>query len=37
VLTAQTEADLEAAFAIMVKQRADALVAIADPFFIARR
>jgi putative tryptophan/tyrosine transport system substrate-binding protein len=37
VLTAQTEADLEAAFAIIVKQRADALVAIADPFFIARR
>jgi len=37
VLTAQTEADPEAAFAIVVKRRADALVAIADPFFIARR
>jgi putative tryptophan/tyrosine transport system substrate-binding protein len=37
VLTAHTEADLEAAFGIMVQQRADALVAIADPFFIARR
>ena len=37
VLTAQTEADLEAAFGIMVQQRADALVVIADPFFIARR
>jgi putative tryptophan/tyrosine transport system substrate-binding protein len=34
VLTAQTEVDLEAAFAIMVHQRADV---IADPFFIARR
>ena len=32
MLTAQTEADLEAAFGIMVKQRADA-----DPFFIAQR
>jgi putative ABC transport system substrate-binding protein len=37
VLTAQTEADLEAAFGIMVQQRADALLVIADPFFIARR
>jgi putative ABC transport system substrate-binding protein len=37
VLTAQTEADLEAAFGIMVQERADALAVIADPFFIARR
>jgi putative tryptophan/tyrosine transport system substrate-binding protein len=37
VLTARTEADLEAAFGIMVRQRADALLVIADPFFIARR
>jgi putative ABC transport system substrate-binding protein len=37
VLTADTEADLEAAFGIMVQQRADALLVIADPFFIARR
>jgi putative ABC transport system substrate-binding protein len=37
VLTARTEADLEAAFGIMVQQRADALAVIADPFFIARR
>jgi putative tryptophan/tyrosine transport system substrate-binding protein len=37
VLTAHTEADLEPAFGIMVQQRADALLVIADPFFIARR
>src|SRR6516165_3759795 len=37
VLTAHTEADLEAAFGIMVQQRADAMLVIADPFFIARR
>jgi putative tryptophan/tyrosine transport system substrate-binding protein len=37
VLTASTEANLEAAFDIMVQQQADALLVIADPFFIARR
>jgi putative tryptophan/tyrosine transport system substrate-binding protein len=37
VLTAQTEAHLEAAFGIMVQQRVDALLVVADPFFIARR
>jgi putative tryptophan/tyrosine transport system substrate-binding protein len=37
VLRAQTEADLEAAFGTMLQQRADALLVIADPFFIARR
>ena len=37
VLTASVEGDLEAAFKIMVQQRADALVMIADPFFIVRR
>src|SRR5215470_6247616 len=37
VLTAHTEADLESAFGIMVQQRANALLVIADPFFIARR
>jgi putative tryptophan/tyrosine transport system substrate-binding protein len=37
VLTAHAEADLEAAFGIMVQGRADALLVIADPFFIARR
>jgi putative tryptophan/tyrosine transport system substrate-binding protein len=37
VLTAHAEADLEAAFGIMVERRADALLVIADPFFIARR
>jgi putative tryptophan/tyrosine transport system substrate-binding protein len=36
-LTAHTEDDLEPAFGIMVQQRADALVVIADPFFVARR
>jgi putative tryptophan/tyrosine transport system substrate-binding protein len=36
-LTAHTEADFEAAFGIMVQRRADALLVIADPFFIARR
>ena len=37
VLTAHTEADLEAAFGIMVQQRADAMLVTADPFFIAQR
>jgi putative tryptophan/tyrosine transport system substrate-binding protein len=37
VLTASAEGDLEAAFKIMVQQRADALVMIADPFFIGWR
>jgi putative tryptophan/tyrosine transport system substrate-binding protein len=37
VLTFHAEADLEAAFGIMVQRRADALLVIADPFFIARR
>ena len=37
MLTAHTEADLEAAFGIMVQQRADAMLVTADPFFIAQR
>jgi len=37
VLTAHAEADMEVAFGIMVQQRAEALLVIADPFFIARR
>ena len=37
VLTAHAEVDLKAAFAIMVQRRADGLLVIADPFFIARR
>jgi putative tryptophan/tyrosine transport system substrate-binding protein len=36
-LTAHTEADFEVAFGIMVQRRADALLVIADPFFVARR
>src|SRR5215472_12848857 len=37
VLTASAEGDLEPAFRIMAQQRADALVMIVDPFFIAWR
>jgi putative ABC transport system substrate-binding protein len=37
VLTVSAEGDLESAFRIMVEQRADALLVIADPFFIAWR
>jgi putative ABC transport system substrate-binding protein len=37
VLTASAEGDLEQAFRIMVQQRVDALLVIADPFFIAWR
>jgi putative tryptophan/tyrosine transport system substrate-binding protein len=39
VLTAHAEADLdnEAAFGIIVQRRAEALLVIAEPFFIARR
>jgi putative ABC transport system substrate-binding protein len=37
MLTAHTEADLEAVFGIMVQQRADAMLVTADPFFIAQR
>jgi putative ABC transport system substrate-binding protein len=37
VLTASAEGDLEPAFRIMVQQRTEALLVIADPFFIARR
>jgi len=37
VLTASTERDLEAAFTIMVKRQAGALVLMPDPFFTVRR
>jgi putative ABC transport system substrate-binding protein len=37
MLTAHTQADLEATFGIMVQQRTDALLLTADPFFIAQR
>ena len=37
VLTARAKADLEAGFGIIVQRQADALLVIADPFFIARR
>jgi len=37
VLTARAKADLEAGFGIIVQRQSDALLVIADPFFIARR
>jgi putative ABC transport system substrate-binding protein len=37
VLTASAEGDLEGAFMIMVQRRANALIMIVDPFFIAWR
>jgi putative ABC transport system substrate-binding protein len=37
VLTASTEGDLEAAFAIMIQHRVDGGIVMADPFLIARR
>jgi putative ABC transport system substrate-binding protein len=37
VLTVSAEGDLEAAFRIITRQRADALIMIVDPFFIAWR
>jgi putative ABC transport system substrate-binding protein len=37
VLTASTEGDLEAAFTIMVKRQAGALIVMPDPLFFARR
>jgi len=37
VLTASTDSDLEAAFAIMVQHRVGALIVLPDPFFISRR
>jgi putative tryptophan/tyrosine transport system substrate-binding protein len=36
-LTASTDSDLEAAFAIMVQHRVGALIVLPDPFFISRR
>jgi putative tryptophan/tyrosine transport system substrate-binding protein len=37
VLTASTEGDLDAAFTIMVKRQAGALIVMPDPLFLARR
>jgi putative tryptophan/tyrosine transport system substrate-binding protein len=37
VVTAHAESDLEAVFGVMIQRRADAMLVIADPFFIARR
>jgi len=37
VLTASSERDLDAAFAMLMKHRSDALVVSADPFFLNQR
>jgi putative tryptophan/tyrosine transport system substrate-binding protein len=37
VLTASTESELDAAFAIMVQHRVGALIVMPDPFFMSRR
>jgi len=37
ILTASSEGDLETAFAMLARQRADALLVSADPFFISQR
>jgi putative tryptophan/tyrosine transport system substrate-binding protein len=37
VLTASTESELEAAFAIMVRDRVGAFIVMPDPLFISRR
>jgi putative tryptophan/tyrosine transport system substrate-binding protein len=37
VLTASTESELEAAFAIMVQHRVGALILMPDPFLVSRR
>ena len=37
MLTASSERDLDAAFAMLMKHRSDALVVSADPFFLNQR